>query len=917
MSVDARSAPATGWAGTLAYLAPEQIRGERRRRAAPTSTPSGCVLFHALAGRPPFAGDDEQAVLDAHLHPGARRGPSDVVPGLPPALDEVVRRAMAKRPEDRFATAGELGRAALAARYDVALLARRGRRAAPRRDRRPAPGGGPAAAGDRGRGARAPPPRASAPPAPAPCSSAAAGLGDWAREGLAAAQGDRRARPRVPHRPGAAAGRRPSPVTRAWPSSPTTRGSTCAPGVGDALAVDDLVRALRGADVGPGLAQPPGDVCPYRGLEAFREEDADLYFGREQDVARLVERLRAHAASSPSLGPSGSGKSSLVQAGLLPALRRGALAGGESGASSSLVPGRAAARRARRPAAPTCPARPPPPPPTSPPTSARLDLATARALEGRPADDRVLLVVDQLEEAFTLCQDEGERAAFLGNLVYAATIPGGRTVVVVADARRLLPPPRGAPRAARRWSPSQQVLLGPLDARGLRRAIEEPARRGGLELEPGLTRRILTDVADRPGTLPLMEHLLLEVWQRRRGRTLTLEAYAASGGVEGALARRANDDLRRDEPRAPGGRPARAAAPHPARRGHRGHPPARHPRRAGHPPGRGGRGRRRRRRAGRGPPADDGHRRGHRRAGGRRHPRGPHPRLARAARLDQRRPRAAAPAAPPLRRRRPTGTRGGRDDGQLYRGARLARLGGPRRVGPQRAGAGLPRREPRAGRAGAGDPAHGAPGSPSARWRSSPRSSPPSRSSRSSSATTPATSATSPRHASSPAARRWRASATRSSRRCWPRAPTRPSPTVEAEESLRQGVHDSKIRAALRPPDEPAADRPRCRRARANRRRDAVGHASGSGTPAKDPRGASPSLVGRRGRAGISALAAVPAGYVTGGEDGALVLWPGRDAPGAPERIARVPGRGSSTCTPCREATRSSSRRTAARTWSA
>jgi WD40 repeat protein len=87
---------------------------------------------------------------------------------------------------------------------------------------------------------------------------------------------------------------------------------------------------------------------------------------------------------------------------------------------------------------------------------------------------------------------------------------------------------------------SQQVLLGPLDARGLRRAIEQPPARAGLELEPGLTRRVLTDVADRPGTLPLMEHLLLEVWQRRRGRTLTLEAYAASGGVEGALARRAN-----------------------------------------------------------------------------------------------------------------------------------------------------------------------------------------------------------------------------------------------------------------------------------------------------------------------------------------------------------------------------------------
>ena len=149
-------------------------------------------------------------------------------------------------------------------------------------------------------------------------------------------------------------------------------------------------------------------------------------------------------------------------------------------------------------------------------------------------------MVDQLEEIFTLCSDEGERAAFLGNLVYAATIPGGRTVVVAtmrADFyHRLAEHPD-----LRALVATNQILLGPLDARGLRRAIEEPARRCGLELEPGLTRRILTDVADRPGTLPLLEHLLLEVWRRRRDHTLTLEGYAASGGVEGALARRANE----------------------------------------------------------------------------------------------------------------------------------------------------------------------------------------------------------------------------------------------------------------------------------------------------------------------------------------------------------------------------------------
>ena len=124
-------------------------------------------------------------------------------------------------------------------------------------------------------------------------------------------------------------------------------------------------------------------------------------------------------------------------------------------------------------------------------------------------------------------------------LRYAATIPAGRVVVLLPCAPTST---RAAPStpSCRTLVSAQQFLVGPLDRSGLRRAIEEPARRAGLELEPGLARRILDDVAERPGALPLLEHLLLELWHRRRGRTLTLEAYAASGGVEGALAKRAN-----------------------------------------------------------------------------------------------------------------------------------------------------------------------------------------------------------------------------------------------------------------------------------------------------------------------------------------------------------------------------------------
>jgi WD40 repeat protein len=528
-----REGPQGGWAGTLAYLAPEQIRG------GPIDARSdvyalGCVLFHALAGQPPFPTADEAKALEAHLTEAPPRL-ADVAPGLPPALDDVVRRAMAKRPEDRFATAGELGRAALAARYDVAIL-----RAEADADPAREIAAGLAEAGLQPFVAEGGSPREAAEGVGA--SSACVvlvgrdGFGEWAREGLAAAKEisgrDRAFRTVLVLLPGG-----PDPVDPSLAFLATDPWIDLRAGVADLHGVEDLVRVLRGAEVGPGLVAAATEACPYRGLEAFREEDAGLFFGREEDVARLVERLRGTRFLAV-LGPSGSGKSSLVAAGLIPAVRGGALPGGEGWRVLEMAPG-------TRPLAALA-VRLGHLPGSGSPRAAdlasderSLDLAVARALDGRPDDARVLLVVDQLEEAFTLCQDEGERAAFLGNLMYAATIPGGRTVVVVAMRAdfygRLAERPE-----LRSLVAAQQVLLGPLDARGLRRAIEQPAKSAGLELEPGLTRRILTDVADRPGTLPLMEHLLLEVWQRRRGRTLTLEAYAASGGVEGALARRAN-----------------------------------------------------------------------------------------------------------------------------------------------------------------------------------------------------------------------------------------------------------------------------------------------------------------------------------------------------------------------------------------
>ena len=364
-----------------------------------------------------------------------------------------------------------------------------------------------------------------------------AGLGDWAREELALAQDlaakDRAFRVFMVLLPGAPELSDPALAflrTRTWVD---LRSGL------DHDGLQDLVSAITGAPRRKEMAAASTDVCPYRGLEAFDEEHAEFFFGREADVALVVEKLKASRFLAV-LGPSGSGKSSLLKAGLLSALRDGALTGSERWPLRVFAPG------------------------ARPLTSLAvqmthlfgeapvhqtldrlredvrsLDLAASVALADSLPAQRVLLVVDQFEEVFTLCGDEDERRAFVADLLYAATIPEGRVVVVLGMRADFYHRCAAYP-DLRALVADQQFLVGPMDPEGLRRAIEEPARRVGLELEAGLVETITADVSDRPGGLPLLEHVLLEVWQRRRVSMLTLEAYVSSGGVEGALAQRAN-----------------------------------------------------------------------------------------------------------------------------------------------------------------------------------------------------------------------------------------------------------------------------------------------------------------------------------------------------------------------------------------
>lgn len=310
-------------------------------------------------------------------------------------------------------------------------------------------------------------------------------------------------------------------------------------GPDDARAMGDLLHAVKGLPFGArGPAATPSGVCPYRGLQTFDEEHAAVFVGREGDTQRLVELLR-HSRFLAVLGPSGSGKSSLVRAGVVPALRDGGLPGSDAWRVSVIRPGaqplaalatqlvelreggamgETLDEMARDPRA--------------------LHLAVELALAHDGPDARVLLVVDQLEEIFTVCRSERERIATFDNLVHASTVPGGRTVVVVTMRADWYAQLAAYPRLAQ-LATAHQALVGPLDVAALRRVIAEPAAFAGLDLEAGLLDTIVDDVSGEPGGLPLLAHALLETWTRRVGTTLTLEGYRDSGGVRDALCTRA------------------------------------------------------------------------------------------------------------------------------------------------------------------------------------------------------------------------------------------------------------------------------------------------------------------------------------------------------------------------------------------
>lgn len=272
---------------------------------------------------------------------------------------------------------------------------------------------------------------------------------------------------------------------------------------------------------------------PYKGLEAFGESDAQNFFGRDSLVEELLGRMREHPFLA-LVGPSGSGKSSVIYAGVLPKLRQGAIKGSENWFILSMKPDRqpmqglAAALRSiaiRKPENLEDSLR-----------TIGLEASLDTLLPNQPT---LLLLIDQFEEVFTQSEDK-ERQAFLTLLHASTTKPESRIRVLLTLRADFYDRPLLYETFGKLMQAHTQVIL-PLSSDEIREAIVKPAEGAGLLVEDALVMAILGDVSAEVGALPLLQYALSEVFQRRDGRKLSLAAYQASGGVLGALARRADE----------------------------------------------------------------------------------------------------------------------------------------------------------------------------------------------------------------------------------------------------------------------------------------------------------------------------------------------------------------------------------------
>lgn len=271
---------------------------------------------------------------------------------------------------------------------------------------------------------------------------------------------------------------------------------------------------------------------PYKGLEPFDEVDAADFYGRDDVIDTLLGAVASHGLVAV-VGASGSGKSSVVRAGLIPALRDGAIAGSDEWFIVTMVPGsdpfdefhiglRDAAVGSTEV--------------TTREGSRELRESLAAALDG--PNSRALLIIDQFEELFSVEVSDETRERLLENVVDLVMDPSQRVRVVVTMRADFSDRPLAHPGFGELFARSS-YLLAPMRPEQVEEVIRGPAGRVGVQVEPGLISEIVRDISDAPAYLPLLQYILSQLFERRTEDRLTVQTYRSLGGVDGVLERRA------------------------------------------------------------------------------------------------------------------------------------------------------------------------------------------------------------------------------------------------------------------------------------------------------------------------------------------------------------------------------------------
>ena len=294
--------------------------------------------------------------------------------------------------------------------------------------------------------------------------------------------------------------------------------------------------------VTPARAERVSRGTPYKGLVPYEEADASIFFGREELVDRIIKKL-ADSRFVMLIGPSASGKTSLVRAGVIPALRHGVIPGSDCWRYVFMRLGTNPVREFFDGLAAVTPDA------ASISPNETLNSQTLESFLSGSSQDRYLVVVDQIEELFTVFLDRSvERSEFIDLLLNIASDRKSRIALILVMRSDYLS--RVLEISPGWWKSVENRIefVGPMSAEALHKAIEAPAQSMGFAIEPGLVELIMKDTAGEPGALSLVQYLLYGLWERRRSGYLTVEAYRELGGVTGLVAREAERFFNELEP---------------------------------------------------------------------------------------------------------------------------------------------------------------------------------------------------------------------------------------------------------------------------------------------------------------------------------------------------------------------------------